>query len=327
MRALKLLTAAAASQLSGQTSASSLPFQPEIHPISLIASTESRNLASNSGCAYDCNDHGSCITEEKDDKEIKKCECENGWWGDFCQSAKTYCGDKNSGMYCLNGGVCVQDVVGDTYKCDCNDLDNKPGGPFYGKHCESNPTMWCIGANTGVYLTHSFCTNGGKCNKINKSGDLNHHGCDCVGDYTDGDYCEYKKGKAPKTDDSDTNNSNDEKSDNKDNASENKSSNVQSESDNIMGTAPSQQDPAKPEKPGTAKIFFLAILVVAFVAGGFALVKNMRQSKESDTSFERANYDERDSPGAFVMGDLSLSPSGPRVISPTQNGEGEGEII
>eukprot|EP00588_Corethron_pennatum_P015114 CAMPEP_0194268616 /NCGR_PEP_ID=MMETSP0169-20130528/2903_1 /TAXON_ID=218684 /ORGANISM="Corethron pennatum, Strain L29A3" /LENGTH=326 /DNA_ID=CAMNT_0039009913 /DNA_START=287 /DNA_END=1267 /DNA_ORIENTATION=- len=306
-------------------SSSSLPFLPD------AASSSSRSLSSKTNCPYDCFHNGECksVVGTEESGPHYYCDCSKKFGGQYCQSPKVECDSDN--MYCLNGGKCMtvktesgKNAVG----CDCGGLEGEPGGPFLGKHCESNPSMFCTGSNSGIFFSHSFCTNGGTCNQINVSGDLHHHGCQCQGVYTDGIYCEYESGYVPLMihtlpppepieefnshpfPDADA-----------------------GEAGTLIQAETSQQvmdqGSAPPPRWPKARVFFLLVLCASVVVGVVRINSHLRRSNAPDT-FRTANYDDTESPGAFVMGDLSLSPSGPRVLSPTGGGDGgqeEGEFI
>mmetsp|Transcript_8056 Transcript_8056/g.16741 ORF Transcript_8056/g.16741 Transcript_8056/m.16741 type:complete len:177 (-) Transcript_8056:489-1019(-) len=173
MKTLLLLVVTTA-YIWGRTSAasSSLPFLPDA-----AASSSSRRLSSSTNCPHDCFHNGACNSVDGDDgKPQYYCDCDADFGGRYCESAKVECDSDN--MYCLNGGRCVTVATEDgasAVGCDCGGLEGAPGGPFLGQHCESRPSMFCTGSNSGIFFYHSFCTNGGTCNQINVAGDLHRY--------------------------------------------------------------------------------------------------------------------------------------------------------
>mmetsp|Transcript_8055 Transcript_8055/g.16739 ORF Transcript_8055/g.16739 Transcript_8055/m.16739 type:complete len:170 (-) Transcript_8055:489-998(-) len=166
MKTLLLLVVTTA-YIWGRTSAasSSLPFLPDA-----AASSSSRRLSSSTNCPHDCFHNGACNSVDGDDgKPQYYCDCDADFGGRYCESAKVECDSDN--MYCLNGGRCVTVATEDgasAVGCDCGGLEGEAGGPFLA-------SMFCTGANSGIFFYHSFCTNGGTCNQINVAGDLHRY--------------------------------------------------------------------------------------------------------------------------------------------------------
>jgi len=321
MKTLLLLVVTTA-YIWGRTSAasSSLPFLPDA-----AASSSSRRLSSSTNCPHDCFHNGACNSVDGDDgKPEYYCDCDADFGGRYCESAKVECDRDN--MYCLNGGRCVVVTTDDGERvvgCNCSGLEGEAGGPFLGTHCESHPSMFCTGSNSGIFSSHSFCTNGGTCNQINVSGDSHHHGCQCQGDYTNGIYCEYEEGylplmihtlPPPETIEEFIDHPSPDVSE----------SGKMVQTENPLQTSNSGEESTSKR----SKHIFTSVLLVAGVSVAFvAIVRaNARRLSQPDT-FQNANFGDDDSPGAFVMGDLALSPSGPRMMPPTDGGDDGGEII
>eukprot|EP00934_Nitzschia_sp_Nitz4_P001059 Nitzschia sp. Nitz4//scaffold165_size50357//21867//26251//NITZ4_007022-RA/size50357-exonerate_est2genome-gene-0.36-mRNA-1//-1//CDS//3329538135//1059//frame0 len=150
--------------------------------------TEPTNPDSLLGVMF-CTNGGSCNTENP----WSGCSCPNHWTGLHCQWAVDdddasiegdsldtgiECGD----VSCLNGGTCVQTILGGVveYSCDCSTAFDALH-LYDGEHCQYQSTDICSQPSKETLEGSDFCVNNGAC----RTGMT----CHCPSGY-EGDRCE-----------------------------------------------------------------------------------------------------------------------------------------
>eukprot|EP01135_Chromosphaera_perkinsii_P008020 Nk52_evm92s1073 gene=Nk52_evmTU92s1073 len=108
------------------------------------------------GCAASsladvCSGNGKCVLT--DDKISGKCECRNGWAGEYCEIG--VCGQTDSTPHCGGHGTCVYDKKFEAHKCHC---DNG----FTGEMCKE---QLCKADFMTLVATNNYlpCSGYGKC--------------------------------------------------------------------------------------------------------------------------------------------------------------------
>lgn len=124
------------------------------------------------------------------------CTCPVGFTGLQCEIKYVTCGRDNH--TCFNGSACVKERSSNDgnvfYRCECDVTESVMDAPYAGKYCEHIATSFCDG-DDGFSHGSSFCTNGGRCKKVDPNSVSKHHGCECP-DGWKGDHCELPIKKA-----------------------------------------------------------------------------------------------------------------------------------
>lgn len=145
--------------------------------------------ASDNGCNKPCRNEGVChlgipsfgyatgIDEEDPDPLAPSgessnrmyCECPAGYAGPHCEIKLVMCEENQS--KCFNGADCIraQDDRGGIFShCECDASNTDFSSRYASSFCQHTATVYCTTQQEGETTTarHTFCTNGGRCNKL-----------------------------------------------------------------------------------------------------------------------------------------------------------------
>jgi len=125
------------------------------------------------------------------------CSCLEGYTGLQCEIKYVTCGRDDH--TCFNGSSCIKERASDNnrifYRCQCDIEHSVMKAAYAGKYCEHIATTFCDGDGDGFTHGTDFCTNGGKCNKIDPDTDKK-IGCNCPKGW-EGAHCELASDDIP----------------------------------------------------------------------------------------------------------------------------------
>ena len=162
-------------------------------------------------CDLDCANGGSCRFGVKGYKDsydalglpvhaVKSedgmyCSCPDGFTGLKCEVDVSHCeGPDAEEHFCLNGVPCDPDhpeAGVRKFECQCSHAEEEVGTMLEGRFCEYSVTEFC--SRDRARHSHSFCTNGGVCKRLNDHSDTSHGGCCCPSGY-EGEFCQFPSG-------------------------------------------------------------------------------------------------------------------------------------